>query len=111
MHRPSVGVVGAGKVGSVLAASLRAVEACGGTTIVQDPDDAAEPEMPRSALAHVAVDHVLRLDAIAGALNALSRPLDIPRRIRTRDSLRAVHATSLETSDMRRPTTPGPPLH
>lgn len=92
-------------------AGLRAIEARGGTTIVQDPDDAAEPEMPRSALAHVAVDHVLRLDAIAGALNALSRPLDIPPRIRTPDPLRAVHAISLETSDMRRPATPGPPLH
>ena len=43
----------------------------GGTTVVQDPDDAADPGMPRSALRHVVVDHCLPLQAIPALLAAL----------------------------------------
>jgi two-component system chemotaxis response regulator CheB len=45
-------------------AGLKAVKDCGGTAIVQDPRGAAEPEMPRSALRHVAVDHCVPLPHI-----------------------------------------------
>lgn len=38
-------------------AGLRAIQQCGGVTVVQDPADAVHPEMPRSALAHVDVDY------------------------------------------------------
>lgn len=38
-------------------AGLFEINRCGGTAIVQDPDDALNPSMPRSALQHVAVDH------------------------------------------------------
>jgi two-component system, chemotaxis family, protein-glutamate methylesterase/glutaminase len=40
-------------------AGLRAIHRCGGVTVVQDPADAAFPEMPESALRFVAVDHVV----------------------------------------------------
>ena len=43
----------------------------GGLTIVQDPDDAADPDMPRSALQHVAIDHRLPLHEIAPPLTKL----------------------------------------
>ena len=39
------------------AAGLLAIKACGGVCIVQQPDDAMWPEMPRNALAHDHVDH------------------------------------------------------
>jgi two-component system, chemotaxis family, protein-glutamate methylesterase/glutaminase len=39
-------------------AGLRAVKECGGTTVVQDPDDATHPDMPRNALEQTLADHV-----------------------------------------------------
>lgn len=53
------------------AAGLRAVHDCGGVTVVQDPDSAAESEMPRSALAAVPVDHCVALAEIAPLLQRL----------------------------------------
>jgi two-component system, chemotaxis family, protein-glutamate methylesterase/glutaminase len=52
-------------------AGLKAVKDCGGTAIVQDPDTAAEPEMPRSALRNVDVDHCVPLQDIAPLLERL----------------------------------------
>ena len=54
-------------------AGLCAIKRCGGVAIVQDPRDAAYPDMPRRAIRYVAVDHVLALRDMAGALTALSR--------------------------------------
>jgi two-component system chemotaxis response regulator CheB len=42
-------------------AGLEAIHRSGGLTVVQDPEDAAYPDMPRSALAQVPVDHVVPL--------------------------------------------------
>jgi two-component system, chemotaxis family, protein-glutamate methylesterase/glutaminase len=52
---------------------LRAIQRCRGLTVVQDPRDAAFPEMPRHALAHVAVDHVVPLAELAPLLLELAR--------------------------------------
>ncbi|MGI4794610.1 MAG: chemotaxis protein CheB [Janthinobacterium lividum] len=52
-------------------AGLFEIKQRGGTTIVQDPDDAADPGMPRSALQHVAVDHCLPLGEIPPMLTTL----------------------------------------
>jgi two-component system, chemotaxis family, protein-glutamate methylesterase/glutaminase len=53
-------------------AGLWAIKRLGGTAVVQDPRDALAPSMPRSALAHVDVDHRLPLSAIAPLLVRLA---------------------------------------
>ncbi len=59
-------------------AGLFEIKRRGGITIVQDPDDAANPSMPRSALSHVAIDHCAPLamlpKLIEGALADLCLP-------------------------------------
>jgi chemotaxis response regulator CheB len=52
---------------------LVAIKAAGGTSIVQDPDDAEWSSMPRNALMHDHVDHVVTLADLPGLLNAVSR--------------------------------------
>jgi len=54
---------------------LAAIKACGGHAIVQLPEDAVAPDMPASALRHVEVDKVLRVDEIAGALTQMTQDL------------------------------------
>ncbi len=50
------------------AEGLAAIKARGGCTVVQDPATAECPVMPEAALARIAVDHVVPLDAIAPLL-------------------------------------------
>lgn len=54
-------------------AGLLAIKRCGGLAVVQDPDDAAYPEMPNSAPHHVLVDHVVAAANIPALLNRLVR--------------------------------------
>lgn len=51
-------------------AGLQAIKACGGKALVQDPDEAQSPDMPRSALAFVDVDHCRPLAEMAEVLQA-----------------------------------------
>jgi two-component system chemotaxis response regulator CheB len=51
---------------------LHAIKRRGGITIVQDPQDAECPDMPRSAAAHVQVDYCSRVADIPGLLVRLS---------------------------------------
>ncbi|MEW5929534.1 MAG: chemotaxis protein CheB [Gemmatimonadota bacterium] len=53
-------------------AGLQAVKERGGIAVVQDPDEAMYAGMPRSAVEHVAVDHVLPLARIAPLLVRLA---------------------------------------
>ena len=53
-------------------AGLWAVKSCGGTTVVQDPEEAEHPGMPASALRHNEVDHCLPLDEIGPLLGRLA---------------------------------------
>jgi two-component system, chemotaxis family, protein-glutamate methylesterase/glutaminase len=69
------------------AAGLWAIKQCGGITVVQDPLDAAYADMPRHALGHVEVDHVLAAADLAPALVRLSHlsrppPVQVPEQIR-----------------------------
>jgi two-component system, chemotaxis family, protein-glutamate methylesterase/glutaminase len=54
-------------------AGLMAVKKCGGITIVQDPKDAAYPEMPQSALSNVDVNHCVPISQIGGLLEKYAR--------------------------------------
>lgn len=58
---------------------LWTVKRLGGTAIVQDPAEAWASSMPESAMAHVRVDHVLRIEEIAPLLERLTViPADAP---------------------------------
>ncbi len=59
-------------------AGLWAIKDRGGVAVVQDPAEAEFPDMPQNALAHVAVDHVLRAAEIGPKLAALTAE-PIPR--------------------------------
>lgn len=69
-------------------AGLIAVKRCGGVSVVQDPDDAEWPGMPRNALMRDSVDHSVPLRGLAPLLVRLAsepRPdLPFPRRRRWR---------------------------
>jgi two-component system, chemotaxis family, protein-glutamate methylesterase/glutaminase len=54
-------------------AGLAAVKEAGGIAIVQDPDEAFAPSMPRSAKAFVRVDHVLPVREMSVLISQLTR--------------------------------------
>jgi two-component system chemotaxis response regulator CheB len=54
-------------------AGLWAIKDCGGTAVVQAPDDAQYPSMPESALKHVVVDHTLPVADMPDLLTELTR--------------------------------------
>jgi two-component system, chemotaxis family, protein-glutamate methylesterase/glutaminase len=67
-------------------AGLQAVASTGGVTVVQDPDDALTPDMPRSALLHAPIDHCLPAREIANLLARLAgqrapAPKPLPARL------------------------------
>lgn len=67
-----IGVIASGSLDDGTA-GIAAIKAAGGTAIVQDPNEASSPGMPRSAMAAVAIDHVLPVIEIAPLLAALVR--------------------------------------
>ncbi len=60
------------------ALGLKAIGARGGTTIVQDPETAEAPTMPRAALDCMAVDHILPLSEIGRFLAKVVGAHDLP---------------------------------
>jgi two-component system chemotaxis response regulator CheB len=66
----AVGVVLTGTL-SDGASGLWALHQCGGIAVVQDPNDAAFPEMPSNALKRVRPDHVVTLAAMPRLLTSL----------------------------------------
>lgn len=53
-------------------AGLAAVRACGGIAMVQEPDNAQAPDMPRNAMRGTAPDYVLPIDKLASTIAALA---------------------------------------
>jgi len=71
VHGPAtIGVVLTGNMDDGTA-GLWAVKQLGGIAIVQDPEDALFPALPRNAMQHVNVDHVVPLRDIAPLLTRL----------------------------------------
>src|SRR5215510_4258480 len=68
----TVGAVLTGTLGDG-AAGLSALKQSGGITVVQDPNDAAFPEMPTTALARSQPDHVVGLAGMPALLERLAR--------------------------------------
>jgi len=87
-------------------AGLRAIKRCGGLAIVQDPEEASAPSMPRSALRYVKVDHVRRIADMAELLAALVRqpaaptPDIIPLDIRLETAIAAQELSDMKADDM-----------
>ncbi len=54
-------------------AGLMSIKSRGGVAIVQDPNDALSPEMPRNAIKYVKVDHILPLAKISSLIAKLAR--------------------------------------
>ncbi len=67
-----IGAVLTGTLGDG-AAGLSALKQCGGITVVQDPSDAAFPEMPATALTSVQPDHVVTLAGMPALFEKLVR--------------------------------------
>lgn len=61
-------------------AGMMAIKRCGGLCIVQDPKDAAYPDMPQNALNNLNVDHTVQLDAMGALLVSLvKKPVQITK--------------------------------
>jgi two-component system chemotaxis response regulator CheB len=71
------------------AAGLRAVRDCGGVAIVQDPEEAAYPDMPRHAMRWADPDHILPAGEIAGLLNRLAGEHRIGRTVAGNPNVRS----------------------
>lgn len=73
-----VGVVLSGRLDDGTA-GLWAVKERGGIAVVQDPHEAAHPDMPHNALEYTAADHVVRSHSIAPLLTRLAADeVDVP---------------------------------
>ena len=73
---------------------LIAIKAAGGTSIVQDPEEAEWPSMPSNALQRDHVDHKVRLAELAPLLASLAREpagpaIPLPEEFRTEDRIAA----------------------
>jgi two-component system chemotaxis response regulator CheB len=82
-------------------AGLRAIKICGGVSVVQDPDDAAVPDMPLSALQNVEVDHCVSLPEMPALLRRLAFEIaaptpEVPAAVRLEASIAAQEHSTME---------------
>jgi two-component system chemotaxis response regulator CheB len=86
------------------ASGLNAIQQCGGITVVQDPNDADFPEMPRAALNRSTPDHIVRLADLPILLNSLvhqpaGEPRPVPESIRFEVSIASGEKGSMRQMD------------
>jgi len=98
-----VGVVLTGTLGDG-ASGLWALHQCGGLTVVQDPNDAAFPEMPRTAMARAKPDHVVGLSDMPALLHSLVHepagdPVPVSRAIQFEVGIARNGKTSMDKMD------------
>ncbi|MFD2517527.1 chemotaxis protein CheB [Salinimicrobium flavum] len=79
LFRSAAVAFGTGVIGILLTgylddgtAGMKAINKCGGICIVQDPDEAEYPDMPRNALNNVKVDHCLPISEMGALLLKIS---------------------------------------
>jgi two-component system, chemotaxis family, protein-glutamate methylesterase/glutaminase len=85
-------------------AGLRAIKAVGGVTVIQDPQDAAVPDMVRSAQRHVEIDHCVPIAGMGGLLARLvaepaGETLPIPPRVRLEAAVAAQEHSAMANED------------
>ncbi|ESW89130.1 protein-glutamate methylesterase [Mesorhizobium sp. LSJC285A00] len=85
-------------------AGLHAIKMCGGVSVVQDPGDAAVPDMPLSALQNVEIDHCVPLSEMAGLLHRLASEIagptpEIPSGIRLEAAIAAQEHSTMELTE------------
>ncbi len=81
---------------------LIAIKAAGGLSVVQDPEDAAWPSMPRNALKRDHVDRIAPISAMANLLEVLTREVagpsvPLPEEYATEDLIAAQEFAIMET--------------
>lgn len=83
-------------------AGLLAIKQRGGIAIVQDPKEAMYPDMPKSALAHVAIDHCLPIAHMGRLLVRLAHEPIMQEQIRpaSEDMTREVRVIAMETNPL-----------
>jgi len=111
MLRSVAACCGSRSVGVVLTGTLHdgasgiwAIDQCGGVTVVQDPSDAAFPDMPMNALNRMKPDHVVTLAAMPKLLASLAlqpagAPMPVPESIRFEIEIAKGHHSSIEEMD------------
>jgi two-component system, chemotaxis family, protein-glutamate methylesterase/glutaminase len=111
LFRSAACAFGARVVGVVLSGSLndgtaglRAIKQCGGVAVVQDPADAAVPDMPRSAQRYVDVDYTVPISALGDLLVRLAHEPagdtpEIPDRIKLETAIAAQELAGMAAND------------
>jgi two-component system chemotaxis response regulator CheB len=111
LFRSAAASFGAGVIGVVLSgglddgtAGLMAIKRCGGVAVVQDPAECAFPDMPESALRHVAVDHCLPLERIPSELARIAatppgETPEIPMDVRLEAAIAAQEHATMSSED------------
>ncbi|MDC0710923.1 chemotaxis protein CheB [Stigmatella sp. ncwal1] len=97
-------------------AGLLAIQMQGGLTVVQDPKDAYCPDMPRSALEHLKVDHCVPLAGMGALLRRLARSLvpkvaKVPKARSSLDLKREVGKLKGDPKAVNTPPAEGHPSH
>ncbi|KMO28965.1 glutamate methylesterase [Methylobacterium variabile] len=91
------------------AAGLDAIKRCGGLALVQDPDEAEAPDMPRSALAAVPADACAPTDGLGAALARLvALPAGPPGPVPEDLALEVAIAAGRPGADLERAADPSP---